>query len=371
MNEHRRGTAVRMKRPAGGRDKASLMAAQGFMLFLCGLVVCLATVVSAGSGDGRPETAAGQAKAAGDGGQGSAQAGPSESVVARVNGVSIMSGSLERMIRVVEAEPARQGHAGPVETNTAEIRGKALDRLIFQELVFQKAESEGMKISKADIDVAVENLKARAGGEESYRAQLKAMARTEDEMRASVERSLMIERLYRREVTDRISVTEETVKEQYERNRDKFVIPEVTTVIDVVFFLDPASADSLRKVQEIREKILANKEEDPWSLEPDGTFIVRELGLKKNRDKELYPEARKLREGELSGVIRTHDSLHLLLLKKYSPEKQVQFEQVKSLIEQRLRASEKDERIREWEAELRKVANIEIIGNQGNKGVKE
>ena len=142
-----------------------------------------------------------------------------------------------------------------------------------------------MKVPKEEVDASVESLKARAGGEEPYREQLKAMSKTEDEMRASLERSLLIGRIYKREITDKISVTEEALKEEYDRNRDKFVIPEAITVVDVVIFLDPGSTDSLRKAEEIRERILADKGQDPWSLKPDGTFIVRELGIKKERDR--------------------------------------------------------------------------------------
>jgi peptidyl-prolyl cis-trans isomerase C len=367
--DHRTGTTAGIKSPACRQDKVFRSAGGWVMSFLCSLLVCSAASAAADKGADKSRTAsfAGQTKTGENRSQASAHAGPSEHVVARVNGAAIMSGTLGRMIQMIEAEPARQGPEMPVEPNEGEIRKKALNRLIFQELVFQKATSEGMTIPKEDIDASVESLKARAGGEESYRTQLAAMSKTEDEMRTSIEKALLMERIYKREITDKLSVTEEALKEEYDRNREKFVIPEAITIVDVVFFLDPKSTDSLRKAEEIREKILADKDKDPWSLKPDGTFIVRELGIKKERDEELYPEVRKLKERELSGVVQTHDSLHLIQLKRYSPEIQVQFEQVKTLIEQKLRASAKDERIKKWEAELRKGAKIEIIETQGSK----
>jgi len=367
--EYRIRSVARIESPACRRHDMFRVAGWWAISFLCGLLACYTTIAVADTGHDKSQTAsiAGQKKTEENGSEASAQAEPSEHVVARVNGVAIMSGSLGRMVQVVEAETTRQGPEMRVEPDAGEIRQKALNRLIFQELVFQKAVGEGMKVPKEDIDAAVESLKARAGGEESYRRKLEAMSKTEDEMRASVERSLLIERIYKREITDKISITEEALKEEYDRNRKKFVIPEAMTIVDLVFFLDLGSADSLRKAEEIREKILADKDKDPSKLEPDGTFIVRELGLKQDRDKELYVEARKLKEGELSGVIRTHDSLHLIQLKRYSPEKQVEFEQVKSLIEQKLRASVKEEKIKKWDAELRKGAKIEIIEAQGSK----
>jgi parvulin-like peptidyl-prolyl isomerase len=106
---------------------------------------------------------------------------------------------------------------------------------------------------------------------------------------------------------------------------------------------------------------------DPWKLEPDGTFAVRELEINKLREKELYEAAIKLKPGELSGVVTTSDSLHVLKLKQYTPEKQFTFEEVRKAIEAKLRAKAEGERLRAWQAELRKGAKIEIPETQGGK----
>ena len=333
--------------------------------------VSRADEIHAAEAQKRPAAAAieGQ-KQAGEEMNGDKAGGPAkteEAVVAKVNGVPITRGSLERMVTKFAQETAAQEKKVLEEIDRGELREKALDRLIFQELVYQRARHEGIKADQKDIDAAMDKMKAQAGGEEAYRKFLEGISKTEDDARAAVERSLTMELIYKREISDKITVSEDDVKREYEREKDKFVIPEVVSVIDVIFFLDAGKAESFKKAEELREKIVGDKDKNPWNLVPDGTFVVRELAIKKATDEELYKEARKLKEGELSGVIKTNDSLHLIQLKKYSPENRLTFEQMKTFVERKLISARKQELIKKWDEELRKGAKIEIMVSEKGK----
>jgi parvulin-like peptidyl-prolyl isomerase len=95
---------------------------------------------------------------------------------------------------------------------------------------------------------------------------------------------------------------------------------------------------------------------------------VRELPeVKKDTEPVLYEEAKKLQTGELSGVIKTADSLHVIKLKEYIPEKQLTFDQVKYAIEAGVRMRGRGNRMQEFESELKKGAKIEIIDVKGSK----
>jgi len=318
--------------------------------------VSRADEIHAAEAQKRPAAAAieGQ-KQAGEEMNGDKAGGPAkteEAVVAKVNGVPITRGSLERMVTKIAQETAAQEKKVLEEIDRGELREKALDRLIFQELVYQRARHEGIKADQKDIDAAMDKMKAQAGGEEAYRKFLEGISKTEDDAR---------------EISDKVTVSEDDVKREYEREKDKFVIPEVVSVIDVIFFLDAGKAESFKKAEELREKIVGDKDKNPWNLVPDGTFVVRELAIKKATDEELYKEARKLKEGELSGVIKTNDSLHLIQLKKYSPENRLTFEQMKTFVERKLISARKQELIKKWDEELRKGAKIEIMVSEKGK----
>lgn len=284
-------------------------------------------------------------------------------VVAKVNGSDI---TMEAVLQMIGRIKARGGHGASAPGDQKEIAKTALDRLIFQELAYQKAKSAGV-IDEKDVDAAVANAKKNAGGEEEYRKLLEKENMTDGELRVQVERKLAIERLYTKEVTDKVAVTEQEVKEAYGREKGKFVVPEKVSVDDVVFFLNPDEEDSMEKAEEIRGRINADIDKDPWKLVPDGTFIVQDLVVRKGKEKEIYEAAKKIRIGEVSGVIKSPDSLHIIKLKEYTPEKQFAFEEVRGMIEGKLKAEAEKKRLNEWETELKKGAMIEIIETRESK----
>jgi len=282
-------------------------------------------------------------------------------VAARVNGVDITMQSLMMMTnRMIE----KQGQVGADPEDFEKIKKAALDRLILQELALQDAKTRGVEVEQKQIDDTVANLKISKGGEEEYKKYLKKEGVTESEARAAVERTLALRMIFDKkvkELNDKIAIDENALREEYEQNESKFVRPEKTTVIDVILFISADDEDAEKISKEILRKIKNDKDHDPMNLVPDGTFIARELDLDKNKHEILYEEAKKLKEGELSGIITTPDSLHIIKLMKFSPEKRYSLDEVRPFLERKLRGAELLKRIQVWEDGLRKDAKIEVM----------
>jgi parvulin-like peptidyl-prolyl isomerase len=303
--------------------------------------------------------------AAGDSAGERAGTGRNDAVAARVNGVDI---PLSSVTAAMHRLAAKKGHEDRPPAGMEEIRKAALDRLIIQELAFQQAMAQGIKVDEKKIDDAVADLKTKLGGDEAYRKALEREGLSEKELRARLERNVALQMISKKEVDDRISVTDDEVKKEYERDKAAFYQPEKVSVTDVVFFMTVEDRNSEKKAGEILQKIKDDKETNPWHLAPDGTFIVRDTDLDRDKDKELYGAARKLKVGELSGVIVTPDSLHIIKLKEFVPEKNVSFDQAKGLIRGMLRSRAWQKRMEEWQSELKKGAQIEIFGTGKESG---
>lgn len=306
-----------------------------------------------------PETAA-----EGDRPQGG---GPSEvkgDVAAKVNGVVITHDAVVKMMRRIMSSGSR----GPATAKDMEtVREEALNKLVTQELAYQKAKAEGAVADPKEIDASMADLKKRLGGEEGLKAYLEKESLTEEGFRTLVERSLILKVMYAREVTDRIVISEDDLKKEFEAEKDKYAKPEKVTITDVVFFLSLEDDDSPKKVEGVLKKIGEDKDKNPWSLKPDGTFIVRDIEVAMDNEKELYESARKLNVGEISGVIKTYDSFHIVKLKEYSPRQEASFEGVRVFLENEVRAKATGKRLHEWEAELRKEAKIEVMEPEASK----
>jgi hypothetical protein len=283
-------------------------------------------------------------------------------IAARVNGVEISQQMVTTMMnRII----AKKGHGDAPAEKYEETRRTALNRLILQELALQKAKAEGMKVEQEKVESVIDDLKVKLGGEEGFFAFLKKEEMTEKELAEQVERSLMLDMISAKEMSDRISIPEDDLRREYEREKEKFVRPEKVFVTDVVLFMLADDKQSGEKAAGILRRIQDDKGMNPWSLVPDGTFIVRDIELKKDKQGELYEAAKKLKEGELSGVIETPDSLHILKLRQYTPEQQGSFEEARGSIEARLKEKAQKERLQAWEEELKKNATIEIFETEG------
>src|SRR5208337_4896914 len=266
-------------------------------------------------------------------------------VAAKVNGVDIMLDAVLGMEAQVSAEmPRGSGPRGPQKGPDAEaVRKEALDRLIFQELALQRARAVGVRVEQSAVDDALKTFRENAGGEEAYKQILANEKLSEEELRGQLARNLTLQRIYAREVLVNIIVPEDKIKEEYEKNKDKFIQQEKISLVDVVLFLDVADKGSAAKAEEVLKKIRENNN-DPKELIQDGTFAVRDYDPREGRDKELIEAARKLKPGEISGIISTGDSLHIIKLTEYLPEKQYTYNEVKALIEQKLKNNEQNRR---------------------------
>ncbi len=277
-------------------------------------------------------------------------------VVATVNGVPIAMESLVKMMNRMAAK----GPQGQTPGSAEELKKRALDKLILQELAHQKATTLGLRPDPKNIDKAIANVKENVGGEKEYAEFLTQQNITEADLRSDVIRGLTLEIIYAREVANKVTIPEDEVKKEYEKEKQRYILPEKASVTDVSFLLAGDSKASLKKANDVLKKIRADNGKDPWKLVLDGTFIVRSIDIGQNKEKELYAAAKKLKVGDLSRVIKTPGGLHIIKLNAYQPEKQLSFDEAKGSLEGRFRVQAQQKRLEEWERELRKDAKIEV-----------
>ena len=285
-------------------------------------------------------------------------------VVGRVNGVEITMEAFARMVGSLGIEKA---HETASPNSIKDAKKEALNQLIVQELAYQKAKSEGMTVEKKVIDEALAETRQKLGGEEKFKEFMEKERITEEDISKRIERHLTLRRIFMREIMSKVSVSEEEMRKEYEKEKESYARPEKIIVVDVVFFLPAGEADSLRKAEDIRKKIDDDKEKNPGNLVSDGVFVVRDMELKESREKEIYEAAKKLKVGELSGVFAAEGNLHVIKLMEYTPYKQFTFEEVKSRIERKSRLQALKKRVDEWGAELKKDAKVEIPDADGGE----
>jgi parvulin-like peptidyl-prolyl isomerase len=343
--------------PAGGLKKRDRQAAPALILkaiATMGMLVFFSLlpgfVAAAGADSPRPSHAETALKSAAD---------LAKEVVARVNGVEITRKDVQEKMVQMRATAAREATAGQSGPDT--LRKEALHKLILQELAYQRAKAVGITIPESQLDDAIAEIKANIGGEEKYREGLRKRQMTEEVLRRKLQRNLMVKRIFEKEVPGKVVISEEQLRKEYENVKNDFSMPEKVVIDDVVLFLPLEEDNSVKIAGNLLRKIQEDPGKDPWNIPSDGSFAVREREITKDKQPELYAEARKLKEGQVSGVLRTSDSFHIIRLKKYTPAVEAQFAQLRDRIERRLRALAQQKKMEQWENELKKGAAIEIM----------
>jgi peptidyl-prolyl cis-trans isomerase C len=286
-------------------------------------------------------------------------------IVARVNGVDINMFMLTRAMNRVAPKYIKEGEAATPET-TEKIKKEALDRLIFEELAVQEAIKEGINPTPDAIDKVVAQVRKNLGSEQAYKEYLDKFDLTEEALKKLIERSQRYEQITANEIYRKVKVDEKLVRDEYEKEKDKYILSENFVVEDVLFLQGKDEAATRKKANEVLETIKKNNN-DVWKLVLDGTFIVREINIKKERFPEIYKTMAGMKVGDLSGVIKDKDGLHIINVKKKEPSRPLTFEEAKNTIELKFLVPAQNERREAWEKELREKAKIEVMPDELKK----
>jgi len=272
-------------------------------------------------------------------------------IVAQVNNKDI---TMDALIMMMNTLP---GKNDKTPETFEERKTRALESLVLLELAYQRATALGLTVDPRKVDIALDNLRQNIGGEKEFAEFLAGQHKTEAELRSEIERSLTINLIYTRDVVDMVVVPEDELRKEYEKEKQQLLQPEKMSVIDVYLLRTDGTA-ARKRAEELLVKIKADPRQDPWKLVLDGTFTVRQLSVRRDRDRELYEAARKLKPQELSSIIQASTGLHIIKLENYSPERPLTFDEAKPLLVERLKGPYQEKRTREWEQELKKDAKI-------------
>ena len=280
-------------------------------------------------------------------------------IVARVNGADISMFMLVRAMNRISPKYTEPGKAPSPET-TERIKKEALEKLIFEELAVQAAVKAGIHPAPEAIEKVVAQIKENLGSEQAYREYLDANGLTEDSLKELIARSQRYELITAREIYGKVKVDEKTLRDEYEKEKDKFILPENFVVEDVYFLPGKDEETTRQKAAEILVKIREN-DNDPWKLVLDGSFIVRKLKIAKEKHPEIHEAMTAMKVGDVSGVIKDRDGFHIIKMVTKEPSRQLSFEETRSTIETRFLVPAQEQRRDAWEQELRENARIEIL----------
>ena len=159
--------------------------------------------------------------------------GGATDVAATVNGKNIMLSEVDRLIN--EKFQGQQSKLSPLQL--AQTRLQALDTLIQNEVLFQRAEKEGLLPKDDEVTQFLTELKQQSGmTEEQFQQRLKDQGQTVEMLREEARQSKAIEKL-QNQVNAKVTIRDEEVQEFYNNNKQNFVNPRGVGLANIV--VDP------------------------------------------------------------------------------------------------------------------------------------
>jgi len=277
-----------------------------------------------------------------------------------------------------ELEEAESYHL--YETKQARVEGQAqrelreqlLQRLIESRLQVQHAEREKVTVEEAEITEQLGEILKRLNvkTEPELAEALKPQGLTVDAVKKRIRETLMVQKVIRRKVSHRVSVTEQEIDRYLVENREKLETG-LTFEARHILFLPEAGGEEegwqapRRRAEEVSARLLAGedfaelaqKHSDDASGKDGGALGTLKRG---ELAPEIEAEILKLRPKETSAPFRSPVGYHLFKLESRQSLTGEDLAQARNQVRDILYREKYQIRYKEWLSEIRQRAMIEM-----------
>jgi peptidyl-prolyl cis-trans isomerase SurA len=300
-----------------------------------------------------------------------------EQILVKVNGEILTKTELEqRQISVLRQRnpQALQDDAG-LKQALQEITPGLLVDTVDEMLLVQRGRELGYKMSDEQFRGIVDNIKKenKLETEEQFLAALKQEGMTVDDLRRSIERRMLIDRVQQIEVMQKVGITDEEAKNYYAAHPDEFRSQSTVTLREILVSV-PVGEDksinvaqdeeALAKAEAARARITAGEDFGKVAAEVSDAASKANAGLigPINRN-ELAPALVKLLEelkpGEVTKPLRGSRGYQIIKLESVSTSEVQPFDQVRDLIADKVYDEKRRGELLKYLVRLRAQAIIE------------
>ncbi|HEY3825072.1 MAG TPA: peptidylprolyl isomerase [Bryobacteraceae bacterium] len=261
----------------------------------------------------------------------------SPDVAATVNGRPIYYADVDKAYKTQFPGRVEGENDDQIQLRRLEI----LRSLIDNELMLQRAEKSGLVATDADVEARLNELKSPYTKEE-FDKQLQGWALKLEELKARIRKDESVKKLFNKEITSKINITDADVANFYNANRGSFNLPEPQVHMAQILVTaqpDPNvhnlkndkaknEEEAVRKMQALESRLKQGEDfamiAQNYSEDPATTPNGGDLGfLGESSFDKTSPELRKLvlslQPGQLSPVIRTPEGYRILKMISKEP----------------------------------------------------
>jgi hypothetical protein len=295
--------------------------------------------------------------------------------VARVNGAVLTDRDLLR--EEYSIFPYARQHGGAIPTAMeADIRAGAMKMIEFEELVYQEAERRKISVPPARLQRAEMDLRKQFSSPQEYQDFLNGEFKgSKTLLRSKIERSLLIEEMLKTEVEGKSAITFVQVRAFYDKNPDKFRIPE-SYAIQTISVIPPENAtpdqqkDARKKADEALRQARLTKNYEEFGvlaekISEDDYRVM--MGDHRAVDQAKLPPPvlsalHGMQPDQVSGLIELDNHAYTIVrLNAHIAPGTQKFEVVKDSLREQMKKQKTEQVRRALDARLRKNAKVEEL----------
>jgi len=303
----------------------------------------------------------------GDGGPGAGAA--DRKLVARVNGADIREAMVDEALELFLAQRP-PGSPEPTAGERAALRGSVVEALISQELIVQKAKSEGIAAAPEEVTRRLQSLQARYESRDDLLKGLGRAGLSEDRVKNMVERNLAINGLLEKHVRSQVTIGDAEVEAFFKAHPEQMNRPEAVRASHILILAEEgkATADERNAARARAQGLLerVRKGEDFAALARENSA---DGSASRGGDLGFFPRGQStpgferaafaLKPGQVSSVVETPFGYHIIKATARQPAHTYQLAEVREALRRRLQAEEVEKRSKEYVDSLHQEAKIE------------
>lgn len=297
---------------------------------------------------------------------------PTGKTVATVNGTVLTDKDLLREMYAIF--PYARQHNGFPKAQEAGIRQGALEMIIFEELVYQEAVRRKLTIPPAKIDQAEAAYKQQFESPQQFQQYMQQeMHGSRQQLRAQIQRSLLIDQLLKQEVADKSAVSPAELKAYYDKNAARFAVPESYTfqsisIVPPMKPTDTQAKEARKKADDALKQAKATKSYEDFGLlaekisEDDYRVNMgdHKVAPKEGLPPQIIKAFQSMKAGEVSGLIQIESAYTIVRLNAHTLAHKQSFEEVKVQLKVELQKQKFEQTRVSFAKTLRSKAKIQV-----------
>lgn len=278
-----------------------------------------------------------------------------EQVLVNVNGDILTKTEFEqRQVSVLRNRPELANvtpESPELKKAIAEVTPQLILDAVDELLLIQRGRELGLALGDEQFKSILDNIKKsnNIDSEEQFQAALKQEGMTMTDLRRALERQMLASEAQRRDVVDKISVTEAEARAYYDSHQQDFTTPSEITLREILIEVpatdrgvNVAEDDAARaEAEQVRKQLLANEPFPRLAAEHSDAASKANGGLigpiKRDELAEaLQTRLDKMKVGEITEVLRTQRGYQILKLESRTETRIRSFDDARSDISNRV-----------------------------------